>query len=227
MKKLFFTICILLITSLAASSVDEQRVLLEKDCKKGNSLACHEVKLMYGEESVETLKKESFKEACEEGNPGACHNMGLMHDYGDGAVVENDNIAIDFYEKACDKNYFESCTRAAFLYEEGKDVEVNMKKAFKLYSKACGANDGLACHNVAVYYSQNKNESIKKLAIYLYDKACKNGNVDSCIYMGRYYRDSKSLRRDYAKAKEKFEMACKLKNALGCKEVRILEGLGY
>ncbi|MFT5661736.1 MAG: TPR repeat protein [Sulfurimonas sp.] len=227
MKKLFYTLCIILITNLGASSPDEERILLEKSCKKGNTLACHEIKLMYGEGSVATLKKESFKEACEEGNPIACHNMGLMYDYGDDAVLENDNIAIDFYIKACDKNYYESCTRAAFLYEEGTDVEVNMKKAFKLYSKSCGGDDGLACHNVAVYYGKNENETLKKLAINFYDKACDNGSIDSCIFMGRYYRDSKSLRQNYVKAKKKFEKACELNNALGCKEVRILKGAGY
>lgn len=227
MKKLLYTLCIVLITNLSASDTNDQKATLEQACQAGSALACYEMKLIYGEESVKTLKKESFKKACEEGNPVACHNMGLMYDYGDGKILENDNTAIDFYIKACDKNYYESCTRAAFLYEEGKDVKVNMKKAFQLYSKACGGNNGLACHNVAIYYGKNEKESLKKLAIHFYDKACDIGNADSCIFMGRYYRDAKSLRRNYVKAKEKFDMACELNNALGCKEVRILKGLGY
>ena len=100
-----------------------------------------------------------------------------------------------------------------------------MKEAFKLYSKACGADDGFACHNVAVYYSKNDNEALKKLSINFYDKACNAGYSESCIYLGRMYRDSRSITRDYEKAKEKFDLACEANNYLGCKELRILEEL--
>ena len=198
---------------------------LRKDCQIGNPVACYNFKLLYGVENI--LDKSSFKEACEAGNSIACHNMGLMHDYGDGEVLEDDNIAIDFYTKACDKNHYQSCSKAAFLYEEGKNVKLDRKQALKLYTKACGGRDALGCHNVAVYYSKSDNQALKKMAIQFYDVACEYGNADSCIYMGRYYRDSKSLTHDYVKAKEKFNHACELNSALGCKEVRILEGSGY
>ncbi|MDB2562838.1 sel1 repeat family protein [Sulfurimonas sp.] len=225
MKNLFYTICIILLTNINASATDAQQDKLREDCKKGNPVACHNFKLLYGEEGV--LEKGSFKQACEAGNRVACHNVGLMYDYGDGDILEDDNTAIEFYTKACDQNNYESCSRAAFLYEEGKDVKVDMKQAFKLYVKACGGDHGLACHNVAVYYSKSDNKILKKLAINFYDKACDDGNADSCIYMGRYHRDSKSLTNDYVKAKERFNKACELNSALGCKEVRILKGLGY
>jgi len=225
MKTLFFIIYITLITNLGASVTDEEKDTLRKNCQKGNPVACHNFEILYGNE--DTLEKGSFEQACEAGNRVACHNVGLMYDYGDGNVLENDNKAIEFYTKACDKNYYESCSRAAFLYEEGKDVKVDMKQAFKLYAKACGGDHGLACHNVAVYYSKSDNKALKNIAINFYDKACDNGYADSCIYMGRFYRDSKSLTHDYIKAKERFNRACELNSALGCKEVRILEGLGY
>ena len=225
MKNLLYTLCIVLITTLSASATDVDKDQLRKDCQIGNPVACHNFKLLYGDEDV--LEKGSFKEACEAGNATACYNVGLMYDHGDGEILENDNTAIDYYTKACDKNHYQSCSKAAFLYEEGKDVKVDMKQALKLYSKACGGGDGLGCHNVAVYYSKSDNKALKELAIKFYDKACDNGNINSCIYMGRFYRDSKSLTRDYVKAKERFNRACDLNSALGCKEVRILKGLGY
>lgn len=194
MKKLFYTLCIVLITNLGASAASDQKASFEKGCNEGNIIACY--------------------------------NLGIMHDEGYANLIEDDNKAIELYLKACDSNYYDACSRAAFLYEEGNNVELDMKKAFKLYAKACGGNDGYACHNVAVYLSKNENQAIKKLSINFYDKACTDGYADSCIIMGRIYRDSKSLTRDYKKAKEKFEMACELNNRLGCKEVRILEGLG-
>jgi len=57
--------------------------------------------------------------------------------------------------------------------------------------------------------------------------ACRGGYADSCIFMGRIYRDGKGLKDNLPKAKEYFELACEENNRLGCKEVRILEGLGY
>lgn len=175
--------------------------------------------------SVTDEQKKSFEKTCKEGNAVSCYNMGLMYDYGDGSTAEDDEKALGFYIKACDKNYYESCSKAAVLYEEGKNVQEDMKEAFKLYSKACGGSDGFACHNVAVYYFKMKTEAMKKISIAFYDKACDDGYSDSCIYLGRMYRDSRSIERNYELAKEKFDLACEANNYLGCKELRILEEL--
>lgn len=170
-------------------------------------------------------QKKSFEKTCNEGNTISCYNMGLMYDYGDGTTEENDEKALGFYIKACDKNFYESCSKAAFLYEEGKGIKQDMKKAFNLYSKACGGEDAFACHNIAVYYSKNDNEALRKLSINFYDKACDAGYAESCIFLGRMYRDSRSVKPDLAKAKEKFDLACEANNYLGCKELRILQEL--
>ena len=61
MKKLLYTLCIVLITNLSASDTNDQKATLEQACQAGSALACYEMKLIYGEESVKTLKKESFK----------------------------------------------------------------------------------------------------------------------------------------------------------------------
>ena len=68
---------------------------------------------------------------------------------------------------------------------------------------------------------------MKNISVGLYAKACDNGYAPSCIYLGRIYRDSKTLSQDYKLAKEKFSLASEANNALGCKELRILEESGY
>ena len=166
-------------------------------------------------------ERAQFERNCNNGHGMYCHNMGLMYAHGDG--VEKDELkALEFYTKACDKNYFESCSSAAVLYEESQTIKQDMKKAFKLYSKACGGGDAFACHNTAISYSK---KGMEKVAITLYEKACEGGYSESCIYLGRYYRDSRGVTPDYEKAKEKFDIACELNNYLGCKELRILQEL--
>lgn len=170
------------------------------------------------------MQRKQFKEDCENGNSVSCHNMGLMYAHGDG-VSKNDTKALEFYTKACEKNYFTSCSSAALLYEESQSVKIDMKKAFRLYTKACGGQDAFACHNLAVYYSKKETEAMQNISIALYDKACNGGYAESCIYLGRLYRDSRKVARNYEKAKEKFDLACEQNNYLGCKELRILQGL--
>ena len=167
-------------------------------------------------------QRKQFKEDCAGGNATSCHNMGLMYEHGD-CVSKDDSKALKFFTQACDKNNYASCTSAALLYEESPTLKQDMKKAFKLYSKACGGGDAFACHNTAVYYSKQK--GMKQVAISLYDKACEGGYAESCMYLGRLYRDSREVAPDYAKAQEKFDMACELNNYLACKELRILQEL--
>ncbi|SMP87826.1 hypothetical protein SAMN06314019_1036 [Epsilonproteobacteria bacterium SCGC AD-311-C15] len=171
-------------------------------------------------------QRKLFEENCNDGKSISCYNMGLMYEHGDGVDKDNEK-ALSFYIKACDKNYFTSCSKAAVLYEEGQGIKKDMKEAFKLYTKACGGEDGFGCHNVAVYYSKKETQAMKNISLGLYDKACDNGYAPSCIYLGRMYRDSKSLTHDYQMAKEKFNLACEANNYLGCKELRILEEAGY
>ena len=133
----------------------------------------------------------------------------------------------EFYKEACKRGQFVSCSHLAIIYEEDKLVPQDMKKAKKLYIKACAGDDAFACHNVAVIYSKSENPAIKKIGLKLYEKACRGGYAPSCIYLGRLYRDSHTLDRDYKKAKEMFSIACEANNYLGCKEERILREAGY
>ncbi|MDR2342449.1 MAG: sel1 repeat family protein [Campylobacteraceae bacterium] len=47
-------------------------------------------------------------------------------------------------------------------------------------------------------------------------KACENGDLDSCITVGIYYKNGIGVRKDPFKALEYFEKTCKDGNASGC-----------
>jgi TPR repeat protein len=134
---------------------------------------------------------------------------------------------LEFYTIACERNQYVSCSHLAIIYEEDILVKQDMKKAKKLYIKACGGDDAFACHNVAVIYAKSDNKAIKKISLAFYEKACEGGYAKSCIHLGRLYRDSHTLERNYKKAKEMFAMACEANDYLGCKEERILKEAGY
>ena len=133
----------------------------------------------------------------------------------------------EFYTIACERNQYVSCSHLAIIYEEAKLVPQNMKKAKKLYIKACGGDDAFACHNVAVIYAKSDNKALKNMSLKFYEKACHGGYAKSCIFLGRLYRDSHTLHRDYKKAKAMFAIACEANDYLGCKEERILKESGY
>ncbi len=134
----------------------------------------------------------------------------------------------EFYTKACERNQYVSCSHLAIIYEQDKLIKQDMKKAEKLYIKACGGNDAFACHNVAVIYSKSDKPTLKNISLKFYEKACIEGEyAKSCLYLGRLYRDSHTLERDYKKAKKMFAIACEANDYLGCKEERILKEAGY
>ena len=133
----------------------------------------------------------------------------------------------DFFTEACKRGQAVSCSNLAVIYEENELVPQNVKKAKQLYTKACGGDDAFACHNLAVIYGKSDNQALKNIALKFYKKACAGGYAKSCMFLGRFYRDSHTLRRDYKKAKEMFSLACDANNYLGCKEERILRESGY
>ncbi len=167
-----------------------------------------------------------WEKACETEGTGGCQNAARVYDFANG-VTEDDKKALPLYTKACNAGYAYSCARSALIYEEGLAVTQDVDKAFKLYTKACGGGDMFACHNIALSYAKKGDKQSKKIAFNFYKLACNGGYADSCIYLGRVYRDGKGLTNDLPKAKKYFSLACDAHNRLGCKEVRILEGLGY
>ncbi|MDQ7060465.1 MAG: hypothetical protein Q9M43_04805 [Sulfurimonas sp.] len=73
-------------------------------------------------------QRTTFEKDCKAGQSISCHNMGLMHASGDG-VKKDDSKALEFFTKACDKNYYESCSKAAVLYEESSTIKQDSKKS--------------------------------------------------------------------------------------------------
>lgn len=89
-------------------------VFFEKGCERGYAESCYNLGAMYergetGGSSRYHKARKYFQQACDGGEGEACHALGLMYAYG--KVVRADRAkAVDYFGKACDLNWSESCT---------------------------------------------------------------------------------------------------------------------
>ncbi len=116
----------------------------------------------------------SLKIKCEDGVARACYLLGQRY-----RTVDMDNdTALAFYIKACDKGDMDGCNIGGILTQQkGLQNSKYWKDAFKLYIKACEAKNDSACANIG---SLKYREGRQKAAIKYYKMACDMGNIVGC-----------------------------------------------
>jgi TPR repeat protein len=108
--------------------------------------------------------------------------------------------------KQCAAGDAPSCANLGFMYEKGKGITANDKKAFEFYKKACDQKDLDGCTGLGVLYSKGQGvDANQKLAATIFQEACNRGNARACSSIGHQAR----LKRDYDEAVRWFERACK------------------
>ncbi|WP_191337713.1 tetratricopeptide repeat protein [Helicobacter pullorum] len=119
--------------------------------------------------------------------------------------------AFELASQACQERG-EFCSIVATLYEEGKGVFRNYKKAIELREKLCKQGNKDECIKLAECYQQGKGvakNEIKAFEIYRY--LCKQGNEETC------YRAGKMLIADQINDNEQFsKMDAKVLFGIGC-----------
>ena len=58
-----------------------------------------------------------YKKACEGDDPFGCNFLGIMYEKAFG-VLKNDKKAYEYYQKACDNNFTDSCESAQRLKKD-------------------------------------------------------------------------------------------------------------
>nr|WP_314240039.1 tetratricopeptide repeat protein [uncultured Campylobacter sp.] len=77
--------------------------------------------------------------------------------------------------------YASACSNLGFLYQNGKGVRQNYKKAKELYTRACDAGDANGCHNLGVFYVNGKGvKQDKRVAKEYFCKTCDMGEQSGC-----------------------------------------------
>ncbi|WP_240443881.1 tetratricopeptide repeat protein [Helicobacter pylori] len=111
-----------------------------------------------------------------EPNPEELLNLGIKN-----YEKQDFSKARKYFEKACDLNNGRGCNGLGFLYENGRGVEKNSKKAAYLYSRACELKDGGGCGALGgLYYNGDGVKQDSKKAAALFEKTCKLGNQLAC-----------------------------------------------
>ncbi len=78
-----------------------------------------------------------------EPNPEELFNLGMLS-----YDKQDFSKARKYFEKACELKDGGGCGALGHLYDDGKGVEKNSKKAAQFYSKACKLGEQLACESL-------------------------------------------------------------------------------
>ena len=112
----------------------------------------------------------------------------------------------------------------AHLYEEGKKVPKDYKRAKELYEKAVELGNKSAMNNLAWMYQEGQGVSQDYVkAIELYKKAIELGNASSMYNLARLYEKGQGVSQDYKRAIELYEMAANLGMSEAKEQIKILK----
>lgn len=132
-------------------------------CKNGKAIACYQIgelyhlKLHNNKEAIKYFKKsiEIRKKECKKGKGGACYKVAGTYELNLHNKEKADKFykkAIEIFNKECKNNNAEKCAVLGVMYEEGKGVKINQKKAKYYFNKVCkiDKNSNL-CKDVQMY----------------------------------------------------------------------------
>jgi len=161
---------------------------------------------LLGKNGAETF----YKQSCDFGDSWGCYHLSTIFSerYNNQQEAQKFlNKAIKLAESGCkDKEQDPiDCFLLGVLYENGRGVAKDEKKALSLYEKACNAGNGGACLNLAYIHQQKGNmEKFKEFRI----KSCKGSRGDVCYEI---WQETKN--------KEYLEMACRFGVKKACDEI--------
>ena len=136
----------------------------------------------WGVTASEKKAVEYFQKAADKQDPDGQYELAYyyfsQHDYEE---------ALTCAEKSASQNVADAAYLLGHLYEQGKGVEVDLKKALEWYEKAAPLNDE-AKINVAIFCLHGKGTEPKyKKAFLLFDELAKKDMTDSYNFLGYMY----------------------------------------
>jgi hypothetical protein len=129
------------------------------------------------------------------------------------------------WQQACEAGEPKGCFGVGVMYEDGKGVSKNVKRAVDLYKRACDQNYATGCYNLGLMYGNGRGvpEDLKRAAD-LYRRACDGGNAAACNNLGIQYANGRGVQHDDKKAADLYKRSCDAGDSAGCKNLARLVG---
>lgn len=181
-----------------------------------------------------------YKSLCVKGDMLGCYQVGEAYWNGD-EVKENLGLAKQFFELACEGEYYRSCAKLSDIYLGDKQLikKPDFLKAKRFAKIACEHKVGWGCKTLDWMYQKGKGvKKNKTLSKDYLEKAMKychstcdqniDNNINSkyknigfdCALLGNYYGFDKRIKINFKKAYLYYKRGCKLGDGVSC------EGLG-
>jgi len=203
--------------------INRSIALYNKACGLNNVRACDGLGHLYTKahgalKANQNLSVNYFMKTCELAGY-TCDKIGTAYELGKGLKQSISN-AIKFYEKACENNATDSCSKLGRLYLEHNAS----KKAEVVLSKACDAKDRWSCSQLGKLYAAGSEEISKdnNKSLKFYDKACEFGSRTSCNLLGMGYLEGKEMEKEINKALDYLSKACDKAEASACRELGLI-----
>ncbi len=165
-----------------------------------------------GNEYVEeSLKRVEWKEKILEESPQI--SASVLNDRGDSqySVQHNYGLALAYYELAAGQGAGRGAYSAGYMYDEGKGVHKDYRKAGQFYKKAMEAGNIEAMGKLAdlYYYGRGITQNIDR-AVELFTEGADNGDWYAQIRLGEIYEKGENgVKRNNKKALKYYRAALK------------------
>lgn len=186
------------------------RRLYRLACETSGVHGCNRLARLYEEgEGVPRDYQEAaeyFERSCDGGTNTGCAHLASLYYLG---KIEQDRArAAELWTIACERLHHPSCTRAGFLYDRGRGVEEDDRKAAELYDRGCPVDADSCAFLGHLYHRGHGVERDPARARALYEQGCQRDSANACYLLGRLYESGVGVDVDTARARRLYEKAC-------------------
>ena len=198
---------------------------LEKACQGGDTEICYTLGILYSGEKQDLPKAiECFEQACKGGDTMGCSSLAIIYS----EENEDSSTVTRYLEKACEDGDMEVCTLLGVGYVEGESVKQDLPKAIEYFEQACKGEELLGCTYLEVIklLLLSKSKKLSPLGmnnmIYIssgkFNQTLNSREAKEFFSLGLMYEQNK----EYHKAKEYYERACKGGESKGCSHLGLM-----
>ncbi len=149
----------------------------------------------------------ALRTAAASGNPAAQFEIGVRFAEGRG-VPANQEVAIQWFERAAKQGLAPALYRLGSLYEKGLGVKKDLEKARQLYLQGADKGNAKAIHNLAVLYAEGiDGKPDYRQAAQWFRKAADRGIADSQYNLGILYARGIGVDQNLAESYKWFALA--------------------